>query len=538
MASVASIPDFRAFHFIILFFFLFTTTQIPNALAAAAAAAGTPRYAALDNAAVLPGGSLEPRWYAHGIPATPAIPNRSSPNPYFIFNNKKRQDAGNSCGSDAHTCYEINKPSLCCPNDRYCYLDENWDAQCCELGVQCPNSVCDATQEYCNKTITTTSIKTVPTGKTTILTGFVQTTQSPGCCARSCSESSYKCQPTFGGQCCPNSGACATGGQCIIPPTSSSSISTVVSEIPSGCTAATQFSCASSLGGGCCDLGSACVYSPTGTTSTGVCSPTQTAISPGNATVTQNTGLSSGAKAGIGVGVAIGAAIVIAAITWLCLKKRHRPGQMNTNGSAVEMRVSGVGGSGGGSGARGAGDAAGIVGRRTSRMRDTQGPASPWTAFSDASSPTAGFNRPPLHEHGLTYEYFGPDAVEGPYTDRGENPARNLSSPGIATTPPTSEGYGGTPYNPDHIRQPIEIGESERVAERDREKQIDVSVTREVTPLIEQETEHEDGQDVTAGRYELYGSPTPDHPDQGLLPEAEGRDREAEGDGVPGKPSK
>ncbi|KXJ91115.1 hypothetical protein Micbo1qcDRAFT_163874 [Microdochium bolleyi] len=79
--------------------------------------------------------------------------------------------------------------------------------------------------------------------------------------------------------------------------------------------------------------------------------------------------------------------------------------------------------------------------------------------MSEVSGPTSGGmsgNRPPLHQSGLVYDYFGPDPVAGPYTEDADSPWPERGS--LNRTP--SRGVPAVPRGPGDISRPVEIGES------------------------------------------------------------------------------
>ncbi|KAI8633914.1 hypothetical protein F5Y19DRAFT_257360 [Xylariaceae sp. FL1651] len=432
------------------------------------ALSAAPRYAALDNAAVLPvnGAGFAPRWYMQGTPAMPAL--RLSPNPNRILDKRQVQ-----CAAGSHSCVEAHSADACCPNDKYCFIDENWETKCCSLGVTCPGSLCGPDQLYCNQTstlyvplgapVTSTGVS----GSVIVVSSMATYSKSGACCNRPCSESSFSCAQTYGGQCCPYGFDCGTGGQCIADPTpTSTSVSTLVSEVPPGCTTS-QITCAASDGGGCCDIGSTCTYQSIATaTSSAVCAPNLTLADAGGSYA-----LSSGAKAGIGVGVSVGAAAIIAAVTWLCIRQRQRrPGGTSANRSALEMGAAGPDGGSGVGGAPG--------GSRPGKSRpahDSRMVAIPPWAFRRSSltgeSELSGASpHPRPHDHGLVYNYHGPDAVPGPYTER-EGGELDVNATGVVSTPPTvglpsdETGRfvtaGSMPFSPDYFMRSVELGDNE-----------------------------------------------------------------------------
>ncbi|GAW12938.1 hypothetical protein ANO14919_023110 [Xylariales sp. No.14919] len=476
-----------------------------------------PRFGALDHAAFLPldadaaaaVAGFAPRWYMDGVPALPAQP--LSPNPrYGLRGGELGARDVNVCPAGQHSCVEAGAPGMCCYNDRYCYRNSTWQTNCCALGVKCLDSLCKADSLYCNVSSSTT----IPAATTTAATGtgrvtvtsLVSVSTYAACCNRACPESAFLCEQTFGGQCCSYGFKCALGGNCVNDPVPSTttSVSTVVPEIPLGCTATTQIACAATEGGGCCDTGSICTFQSIGTaTAALVCAP-DPALGDGGG----SGGLSSGARAGIGVGVAVGAALVIAAVAWFCIRRRRRSGTTGASASAHEMRRNTgiIGGTG-----RMVGRVVG--GRSDGSQQGTSlfvGPQTPHTlrsGFTDGTQPTI----PPLHDHGRAYSYHLPDARAGPFTDR-EGDGRVAPNPSLATTPPSgplpsdSSGRfttpGSVPYGPDHILRPVEIGGVEAQKEVVKAKENGPVVSTVETPAQDEEP--------VIGPFELPGSEPPE----------------------------
>lgn len=243
--------------------------------------------------------------------------------------------------------------TLCCSNSQYCIVNATWGVQCCELGSTC-GSRCDASHYFANttKAVTTTLSFTLESATKTLtsLETTTTVTASSVCSPRSCTSTQYLCASSFGGGCCPYGYDCASGGNCIGTSTTesastSTSVSALVSPLPSGCTVQGQTRCTAGAGisgSGCCDAGYACVTasaslmcSATPTSSSGI----TTATAPGNVTVehtSSGSGLSTGAKAGVAVGVILAAALIIGVLTWFCIRRRRRGGRSTITGN--EMR--------------------------------------------------------------------------------------------------------------------------------------------------------------------------------------------------------
>ncbi|KAI0400250.1 hypothetical protein F4802DRAFT_505850 [Xylaria palmicola] len=422
----------------------------------APALGAVPRFGVVDHATLL------------GAPAAPAQP--ASPNPGYVLSGHglaARQQI-TSCRPGEHSCVEAGAPGYCCRNDQYCYLDQDWRTRCCALGIQCPGSLCDADTLYCNVTSSATvAVTTASAGQRpgSVVTSVVSRTTAASCCNRACSVSSYSCEATFGGHCCSYGYRCAFTSLCIADPVPSTatSASTSGSGVPPGC-AASQVACGAD-GGRCCDVGSA-----------------------------SSAALSVGARVGIGVGVALGAAIAIAAVTWLCIRRRRREaGTTGTNASAHDMRETTAG-------ANSARSQAGTAGAGADPDQGDSllvGPMTPWTyrsGFSDGSE----------QEH----NYIGPEAIDGPFTDRRADGENGGYDAGLATTPPAaaplpSDGPGRF-FHPDHIMRPVEIGgvEAQKTPDGDAGD----------GPLASTSEMAGHDEDTTAGRFELVGSPVTPSP--------------------------
>lgn len=428
---------------------------IASLINAAAAPAAFENFTALDDAALFSpndqvyGPGSGPRWYGGAVPAGLA----------------KRQDqTPQQCTGDNHVCLEVGPlgADRCCSNNQYCFLDQNWALSCCGLGTTCGPCPSQGLQ-YCNSTITSTA--TFSTSG--VVTAIEQTTVTSGCCAKPCSSSYFLCQSSFGGQCCPYGASCAMSGSCLYPDTSTQ-MSTIVTPVPSGCTTS-QIACPT--GGGCCNIGSTCVESTvSGTQITGYCQA--------NLTVVDTGGLSQGARVGIGVGVAVGAGIVIGAITWFWISRRRKAKSATLTGSGPD-------------------------GRQNEMADELREPFMPGGTNSEITSPSSRMGaRPPLHETGLVYGYYGPDAVAGPYTDSstlgGSDPRTSPRFAHRAAMPANSY-----PDNPNDIVRPVELDAQARAAraelgeggiaasEKDKDNSTqDASVT-----------------EVDQGPFELVGSP-------------------------------
>lgn len=370
------------------------------------------------------GPGFTPRYYAEGL---------------ALYRLGGRQDGGKvDCGdpTKSHTCGELGAlgEASCCANDRYCFFDENWTVQCCSIGNQCGE--CPADSIKVNETQTTSFDVTVAlksgTNTEPVVTQSisVKTDDSQGCMPRKCAVSEFQCPQSLGGGCCQFGNPCSSGGLCGV------AISTTPSGfVPTanGCPSKNQFACATSMGGGCCFNGQTCV----GSDGTQACAG-QATSPPGTEITYTGGGLSQGAKAGIGVGVAVGAAILIGIVTWFCLRHRRKATARRSSGYPSQGVYQSVDQAGQQAGPAGAGAGA------TDVMSDISGPS--WAG---------------PHRTGLVYEYFGPAAVAGPYTQQdGETPhmPRDVWDP-FAPSAPTRRAVPVQPDHPGDIAPPVELGD-------------------------------------------------------------------------------
>ena len=358
-------------------------------------------------------------------------------------------------------------------------------------------------------TVPTTGITTgAGTVVTEIVTTITTTSTYSACCARRCrGTSQFECAASFGGGCCSFGQTCASNSQCIWTSSAAStspdaSATGLVSALPSGCTTS-QIACPSSLGGGCCALGHTCTV----VSSQIFCATAAGATISGITTTTTDSGddggssLSAGAKAGIALGTVIGGAALIGVAAWVCIRQRragrgssrhdsslpppsfgtheyddlqgqprldpemHQP-QMSQNlpaGSAAantptrswrrplyfrrNTGSTGIGGVGGAaSSSSGAGAVAGAGG-------GTPGVSGLDPSESERVNHTGGVpvgGRLP----GLAQDYFGPNAVAGPYT-----------VPGYGVQAVGGGDAGGVPmqpHGPHDIVAPVELDSTER----------------------------------------------------------------------------
>lgn len=377
----------------------------------------------------------------------------------------------------SHTCGELGMlgERSCCSNDRYCFFGANWTVQCCSIGNKC--SGCDEGHILVNLTQTSTFDVTVGlisgTNTAPIVTqSYSETTsESAGCTPRKCAVSEFQCPPSLGGGCCGFGNPCLIGGSCGVaitaPPTG---------YVPTanGCPSRNQFSCPASMGGNCCFNGQTCVLSG----NTQACAG-QATSPPGTEITYTGGGLSQGAKAGIGVGVAVGAAIIIGIATWFCLRHRRAAATRRSTPYPSQRGYHSVdqGGQAGPAGGAGATD-----------------------VMSDISGPS----RAGPHRTGLVYEYFGPAAVAGPYTQQdGETPhtPRGMWDQ-FAPSAPVRRAVPVQPENPGDIAPPVELGDENDAQHLDATK-VQAAKTTPEPSVAPAPTSPEQRAEL----FELWGSP-------------------------------
>ncbi|KAK8115155.1 hypothetical protein PG999_007224 [Apiospora kogelbergensis] len=383
------------------------------------------------------GSGFTPRYYAEGFPA---------------YRLGGRQAASLDCADPlkSHLCGELGAggESVCCGNDRYCFFGANWTAHCCSIGNKCGQ--CGEDQVQGNLTKTSTFDVTVGevsgTNSAPVIqpTYSEQTFESRACTPRKCQAGQFQCKQSLGGNCCPFGNKCLTGGFCgvgVTPPPSSA--------VPTanGCPSKNMFACASDLGGACCTNGQTCVVT------NGVQGCAGQPTSPPGTEITYNGGgLSQGAKAGIGVGVAVAAAVVIGFVTWFCLRQRRRARRSSAYRSQQQQQQQQHRGyqSVNGQQAGGLG-----IGGTTEAM----------SQVSDQRSRTGG-----PHRTGLVYEYFGPDAVAGPYTQQEEDelwpdaqqpPRGGMWDRFARRAAAAPRAVPLQPRGPGDIAAPVELGETD-----------------------------------------------------------------------------
>ncbi|KAJ1326702.1 axial budding pattern protein 2 [Microdochium nivale] len=410
------------------------------------------RRALLQGAARDDGDLSRRRFVQDTSPAWPALGLGSD-----ARHNKRQDQAPVQCGMQKHSCLDVGPlgADLCCANNQYCFVMSNWTLGCCRMGNDCANAgPCKEdfflTNTTSKVTVVITQVNTVgpsddPTTSTKI-DQLITASVSPGCGSRPCGRSSFLCQGQFGGQCCGYGSVCGSGSLCIADVTAS--VPPVVNTKPAECDATTLFACIpGNRTAGCCKHGQTCVGND-------FCSG-QPALPTGidGTLETPPSELSSHAKAGIGAGVAVGAAVVIGLLTWFCVRRRREARaasrrQSTATGSHLPPPNHTTRHHGGGGGA-----ASGTI------SPDLYPGSRQERAMSDVSGPTSGGmsgGRPPLHQSGLVYDYFGPDAVHGPYTEDAGAPYPEGVVPGRTL----SRGVPPVPRGPSDISTPVEIGES------------------------------------------------------------------------------
>lgn len=382
------------------------------------------------------------------IAGFPAFPDGFSPRNYGDYSKEKpaqwlAKRQGGTCPTGQHNCLDLGDlgANACCDDDRYCFFKPgNWSIGCCGFGANCDSSCAASAAVRINVTTTekTTSTSTVlvsSSATTTLLLEESVTTTEVMCSSRPCGVESHLCPSSLGGGiCCSNGMACGTGG-CIVTvsPTSTADSTGTAGGICSGTTNA--FTCTNG-GGGCCLDGQTCTY----------IDATQAACACNVA----SPGLSTGAKAGIAVGVVVAAAIVIGAVTWFCIRQRRRNRGTTTGRSGASAGVVGPGGEAGMGGGEGGGGGGFFAGHRGPTPGGDSSTVAP---MSEASGPAS--HR--IHQTGVAYNYFGPEAHAGPYTTQDN----------VGTTheyrwaPDVAQNVGAIPHGPDDFNHPVEIADGQ-----------------------------------------------------------------------------
>ncbi|KAI5467111.1 hypothetical protein BGZ63DRAFT_17395 [Mariannaea sp. PMI_226] len=358
--------------------------------------------------------------------AVPIDPTGLTPRYFLDKSLPFAKRAGTSCGDDKHSCLDVGFGDGCCDNDSYCYVNRSGDLKCCPIGSNCvDDSPCNSTAYFCTRTVTTGS---TPVAR-------------PGCCGRRCPETSlFLCAASLGGGCCSYGADCRANGACAATKTASES--NTLTLIAEGECTASQHKCAD--GTGCCEDGQHC----TQVSGTGYCAPGNITESMNAVPDPDKAGLSNGAKAGIGIGAVVGASIIVGGLTWLCIshRRQHR--------RSLGMEDSGIGGD-----------------------------SVPVDEMEEAS----GTDGSRAARHGLTQDYFGPDAETGPFT---ETTAPFDTSPGQSRAVPTR------PDGPGDITAAVEIDSRPREHPGDGFLSPHSNSSSQPTPQSE----------TIDGRFELYGS--------------------------------
>ncbi|OHE95569.1 hypothetical protein CORC01_09159 [Colletotrichum orchidophilum] len=462
-----------------------------TALAAAAAVAGSSaatgqRYAAVDmSPAVVGGAGLVPR--------------------FFIDAPKLAVRDGGICKPNYHSCVDVGHPESCCANTNYCYVKPDSSPWCCPVGSTC-DSNCPATAYQCPTIMTVTTTATVSVSRsaaaaTTTATAtagsasvviITTTSTSSACCGRACpSVSAFRCESQFGGGCCAYGQTCISNGGCLstlsAPAPSSSAALTPADP---GCTATTQHACDDGQAG-CCDNLMHCTV----VSGTAACAPGNPTATGGDVEYTTvpdggggaGGGLSAGAKAGIGVGIAVVGCALAGVLAWFCFVRRRRRRGTVTGTATMSQRSGG-------------GRSRGVSGAASER------PSRGVRALSDVTSGS----RPNGPGRGATQDYFGPDAVAGPYTETEETVAaaaadgsRTETGAGTAGTPGRGRGVPLQAHSPNDVVAPVEIGDSVG-----GKRGYGYGYGHSVTSVPEEEAREMQtpSEETTHGRYELYGS--------------------------------
>lgn len=382
-----------------------------------------------------------------------------------------------------------------------------------------------------------TGINTVITKITTVIT---TTSVYSACCARRCQGTSqFECASSFGGGCCSFGQTCASNSQCIwtsSAPTGSqtqpdaSGTGGLVSALPSGCTTS-QIACPSSLGGGCCALGHTCTV----VSSTIFCaSATGATVSGVTTTDTSSKSLSAGAKAGIALGAVVGAAALAGAAAWVCVRNRNAKRSSIRRDSSLPPASFGTHDyddlqsqprndpqmhqpqlyqqdllDGGVSAAASSPATRSwrhpLAFRRNTASTGVGGGSGVAYSSSGGAAPAGGMGTPALPTGsesdarlpGLTQDYFGPNAVPGPYT-----------IPMSAVPPMGNGGVGGVPmqpHGPHDIVAPVEIDSTQRVV-------AEMGDANNVGVNGDENNNEKDAATVQASPYVAIAPPAPSEP--------------------------
>ncbi|KAK1964740.1 hypothetical protein LY78DRAFT_713888 [Colletotrichum sublineola] len=321
---------------------------------------------------------------------------------------------GGICNPNYHSCVDIGYPETCCANSNYCYVRPDNQPWCCPVGSNC-DSNCAATAYQCPTTVTRTVSETITGG------AIITTSVSSACCGRTCpSTSAFRCESRFGGGCCSYGQTCVSGGGCVRAVTPTTSATALLTPIDPGCTATTQHAC---VDGGCCDRLWDCVV----VSGTAACAPGRPTATDVRIVEDAPDELSTGAKAGIGVGVSIVGCAFVVLSAWFCLFRRRRQGTATASSS---RRSGGAGAS-----------------------RVSGGVSGP------------GSERPGRSARAMSEDYFGPDAVAGPYTETETVPSDRVA----VTSPGRGRGVPLQAYSPSDVVAPVEMDSVGVMAEAEAE---------------------------------------------------------------------
>ena len=293
----------------------------------------------------------------------------------------------------------------------------------------------------------------------------------------------FLCPSALGGGCCSYGQTCGSSRKCLW--TSTAGPTSVVGEIPAGCTTS-QIACPASMGAGCCALSQSCTSADGSAQCAAATAPVPTG-SGVSAVARDRGGLSAGGKAGVAVGAVVGSGLVVGAVTWVCLRRRRRRrrrrrGSDEGSGTGTGTRTGG--GSVDGPAMRMAG---GRGGWRTEGVHGSGGGRAGETSESHSDVVSHGGRL-----RGLTQDYFGPDAVAGPFTEAGHGTSSpHAASSGRNRAVPTE------PQSPDDITAAVEIDS------RSREPTVDGSGNGGLSvPAVRPQQVS----DTIERRFELYGS--------------------------------
>ncbi|KAL1888690.1 hypothetical protein Sste5346_009396 [Sporothrix stenoceras] len=457
----------------------------------------------IDNS--LAGVGLSPRYFLDGF-APPIARRDDSSNCAAGYHSCLDINSTLCCANDRYCLVDPTTLQAAC-----CSIGLTCGSPCNETQYECnATTTKTVTQTKTDLVISGTATLPLTTPATDVVTGVdtaitkittVITTTSvySACCARRCQGTSqFQCASSFGNGCCNFGQTCASNSQCFSTAPASTSKSAdasdtagLVSALPNGCTTS-QIACPSSLGGGCCALGHTCTV----VSSTIFCASATGASTSGVTTADKSSSsLSAGAKAGIAIGAVVGAGALAGAAVWACMRSRnakrtsirrdsslppasfgtheyddlqsqpHNDPQMHNPQLYQQGMIDGAL-VGGGMSAAASSPAARSWRRPLAFRRNTASTGVGGNEVAHSSSgagPVGGMGTPGLPTGsesdarlpGLTQDYFGPNAVPGPYT-----------VPVWATTPGGNAGVGGVPmqpHGPHDIVAPVEIDSRQRI---------------------------------------------------------------------------